>query len=184
MEPEVWIAGTSLVVSIAALFLSLRSNHRAQITTRAQLFLNLRSRFLEVLQNLPENYADPNWVATTANDRAAAFKYWHHTFDEWYITNKLDRRLMFKLWESFYCNAILEGLRHTGLRKTLISMMQQGQGLPQYFPEFESELQRIWSKSHQDNNSKCSGLECDHWIQNETNNTLNKKMQRMAKRHR
>ncbi len=162
MKPEVWIASASLVVSIAAIYLSLLSNHRAQITTRAKLFIDLRTRFLEVLQNLPENYADPNWSATTDKDKAAAMNYWHHTFDEWYITNKLDRKLMLNLWKSFYCNAILEGLKHTGLRKTLTSMLQQRQRLPQYFPEFERELIRIWLESHQDDNSKCFGFHCDY----------------------
>lgn len=178
MEPQTWIAGASLVVSVAAIYLSIRSNHRAQVTTRTQIFLTLRTRFLEVLQTLPDNYADPDWSASTAEDKAAAIRYWHHTFDEWYITNKMNRRLMFDLWRSFYSKAILDGMKHNGLRMTLVSMVQQGPGLPQYFPEFANELRRIWSQGHPEDGSKCLGFECEHRVQTGCHITPNKALNR------
>jgi hypothetical protein len=164
MEPQVWIAAASLIVSIAAIYLSIRSNHRAEVTTRAQIFLSLRTRFLEVLQALPDNYADPDWSASTPDDKAVAIRYWQHTFDEWYITNKLNRSLMFDLWQSFYSKSILDGMKHAGLKKTLLTMVQQGSSFPKHFPEFEKELHRIWSQEHPEDGTECSGLECDHGV--------------------
>jgi triacylglycerol esterase/lipase EstA (alpha/beta hydrolase family) len=173
MEQHTWIAAASLIVSITAIYLSIRSNHRAQVTTRAQIFLALRTRFLEVLQALPDNYVDADWSASTPEDKAAAIRYWHHTFDEWYITNKMNRRLMFDLWQSFYSIAILDGMKHKGLRMTLMSMVQQGPGLPQHFPEFANELHRIWSQGHPEDGSVCPGFECEHVVQTGYKNTSN-----------
>ena len=47
---------------------------------------------------------------------AAVLAYWHHTFDEWYVTNHLNHKHMKELWDEFYAPAILSGMRHEGLR--------------------------------------------------------------------
>jgi len=87
---EAWIAGASLVVAGCAFWLSARADSRGQITTRTQLFLDLRTRFLGVLKDLPPGYRNDKWEASNSAHREAAVRYWHHEFDEWYVTRRLN----------------------------------------------------------------------------------------------
>src|ERR1700745_1295631 len=111
MNSEVWIAGASFVVSVGAFLISWRADDRSKVAARAQLFLDLRTQFLKILEDLPPSYADPDWHATDPDRRAAAIRYWHHAFDEWYLTQCLNKRLMSQLWDQYYSSAMLAGLR-------------------------------------------------------------------------
>ena len=109
MKPELLIALASVVVSIMAFGLSWSADARAKVAARAQLFLTLRTRFLSVIENLPPTFRDPNWDASDKEGRSAAIRYWHHAFDEWFVTNCLDEKLMRNLWDQYYSEAVLSG---------------------------------------------------------------------------
>ena len=95
MKPEVTMAAASAAIALAAFFLSWRADRRAAALARTRMFLELRTRFLEVYQRLPS--FDKPASDYTPKQRAAVLAYWHHTFDEWYITNHLNQKHMKKL---------------------------------------------------------------------------------------
>lgn len=162
MEPEGWIAGAAFIVSACALWLAWRTEARGQIAARTQLFLDLRTRFLSVLEQLPAAYRDPDWHATEPAERAAAIRYWFHAFDEWYVIRRLYPKLMRQLWHEFYAQAILAGLRHTGLRETLLEMLAQDPQPAELWQLFRRDLESLWAADHPRNGAACRGLACEH----------------------
>ena len=90
----------ALVIAVLAYVVSKRADDRIKVVAKTQVYLALRSRFLEVLEQLPPSYADPDWEPRTAEEVASATRYWQHTFDEWYVSRKLDPALHAMLRES------------------------------------------------------------------------------------
>lgn len=158
MNADIGIAGVSLAVSALAYWRTWRADRRGEIATRTQMFLALRTRFLDLLHDLPPEYADEEWDASLPAHRAAAIRYWHHAFDEWYIAKHLNLKLMGQLWDEYYRSALLGGLRHYGLRRTF-SLASRTDAL---WNEFADELARIWRSTHPDDSRGCQGLACDH----------------------
>ena len=64
------------------------------------MFLELRTRFLDVYQRLPS--FDKLASDYTPEETAAVLAYWHHVFDDWYVANCLNQRHMKELWNEFY----------------------------------------------------------------------------------
>lgn len=165
MDYAIYIAAVSTIIALIALVFSILADARSNATTRMQLYLELKTRFLEVFGNLPPKFSDANWKPANKNDEIKVKKYWHHSFDEWYITNKLNKRYMKGLWEKYYSSAILAGLKHNGLRKVCVTMLNEKEKeFGHYTREFENELTMMWKKTHRGGSSKCEGLECtgDH----------------------
>jgi len=162
MDPEAWIAGASFVVSVCAFAISWRTELRAQTAARTQMFLDLRKRFQDVLEKLPPRYREPDWLATDPKERAVAIRYWHNAFDEWYVTRRLNDRLMRPLWDGFYSTALVAGLGHTGLRKTLVEMAGKDIPLAELWVDFRRDLDGLWSRRHPQDGSRCTGIACDH----------------------
>ena len=75
---------------------------------------------------------------------AAVLAYWHHTFDEWYVTNHLNHKHMKELWDEFYAPAILSGMRHEGLRVVLFSMIEAEDEFGEYRRSFGDAIKRLW----------------------------------------
>lgn len=164
-NPTLAIALTSAIVAIAAFILSLRTDARAKVAARTKLFLDLRDRFFEVHKGLPNTYADPDWYPSTLEERTAIIRYWHHAFNEWYVTTCLDDKHMRLLWNKFFSDAVLSGLRHNGLRRVAVEITQPEMELKgAYWKRFRYELDRIWRKHHPEDNCICSGIDCtaDH----------------------
>ena len=161
MKPEVWIAGAALIVSVCAFWLSWRADTRGQVASRTTMFLNLRTRFLDVLEKLPPQYGAPDWDASSPNDRAAAIRYWHHSFDEWYVTTQLNEKLMRQLWTEYYSEAIFHGLKHNGLRRVLVEAIKADEKLAELWKDFLHELDRLWADGHPRDGTKCNGIKCN-----------------------
>jgi hypothetical protein len=105
---------------------------------------------------------DSDWDASIPEHRAAAIRYWHHAYDEWYVTNRLDDKLLKSLWEQYYSKAVLGGLNHYGLRKTLIGMKKTNGYRAELWKDYFEELDVIWAKNHPPDGKKCAGIECVH----------------------
>ena len=162
MNLEIWIAGASLIVSVWAFGLAWSADARAKVAARAQLFLTLRTRFLDVLEDLPPNYMAPDWDASSPEHRAAAIRYWHHAFDEWYVTKRLDKKLMQQLWDQYYSEATLAGLKHNGLRKVLVVIENTDIKRAEVWRDYFKEVNSLWSRGHPRDGRRCSGIECQH----------------------
>ena len=99
-----WIA---VIFSAAALILSLIAFLRSQVAARAMVFLELRKQFLDIKANLPNWYAKEDmdkWPPYDydSDDWRPLETYWQHTFNEWFITQKLDSLVLNRLWRLFY----------------------------------------------------------------------------------
>ena len=148
-----------MIIALIAFIFSLRADARSKATIRMQLYLELKTRFLEVFRGLPAQYADSNWEPADENEELAVKQYWYHAFDEWYITTKLNEKYMKGLWNEYYSSAILGGLKHNGLRKVCGTMFREDEfGI--YSSEFLNELTKMWKKTHPGGSSECKGLEC------------------------
>jgi hypothetical protein len=135
-------AAAAAAVALAAFFLSWRAERRAAALARTQMFLELRTKFLGVYQQLPS--FDKPASDYTPEERAAVLAYWHHTFDEWYVTNHLNYRHMKKLWHEFYAPAILSGMRHEVLRMVLFSMIDAEDEFGEYRRSFGDAMKKLW----------------------------------------
>lgn len=73
MNVDTIIAAISVGVAALAFYVTYRSESRSATTTRTEMYLVLRTRFLEILRQLP----DPDKDATdyTANEKAAVVAY-------------------------------------------------------------------------------------------------------------
>jgi hypothetical protein len=133
MDASDWIALASLVVAVSTAIVAFRVDLRNKAVIKTELFIQLRSSFRDVLLSLPPEYRDPNWRPSTALEHAAAVRYWHHAYDEWYVSCRLNAALMGRLWDGFYRPAILSGLEHPGLRHAFRRMLEE-----------QPELARLW----------------------------------------
>jgi hypothetical protein len=142
VNAETAAAIAATVVALAAFLLSWRSDRRAQLLARTQMFLELRTTFLDVYQRLPS--FDKPASDYTSEEKAAVLAYWHHAFDEWYVTNHLDPKHMKDLWNEFYAPAILAGMRHEGLREVLFDMIDSEDELGEYRRSFGNAMKKLW----------------------------------------
>lgn len=142
MDAQQIIALSSAAIALAAFFLAWRADARAKELALVQMFLALRSRFLEIYLKLPPPAKEA--AAYTADDKAAVLAYWHHTFDEWYITTKLSHRFLKRLWEGFYAPAVLSGMRHDGFRQVLFEIIEDSEDASEYQAGFGRAMKRLW----------------------------------------
>ncbi|MBP1642860.1 MAG: hypothetical protein H6Q03_1529 [Acidobacteria bacterium] len=153
----------ALPVSAFAAYLSKRADARSKVAARTQVYLTLRTRFFEVHSQLPPSYADPAWRPGSEDEKAAATRYWHHAFDEWYITTQLDPDLLRDLWRKYYSGALSNGLRHNGLRAQFLEMSFHRGEHDELWVDYAREVARVWAESHPRGTGACPGLACDHW---------------------
>jgi hypothetical protein len=139
---EIASAVASAAVALAAFFLSWRSDARARVLARTQMFLELRTRFLEVFQRLPP--FDKPSSSYTPEEKLVVLSYWHHAFDEWYVTNRLSHKDMKELWDEFYAPAVLAGMEHQGFRDVLFNMIDEQEGFGEYRRSFGKAMKKLW----------------------------------------
>ncbi len=162
LEPDVWIAAASVTVAMLAFILTCGADARSHIVARTQMYVALKTRFLQVHEDLSPNYADPNWEATDPKEIVAVQRYWYHALDEWYVSVRLNNRLMRPLWDDYYSAAILGALRHNGLRHVLIGMTREAPNLPEFWQDFRRQVDELWKGQHPSDGATCRGIECDH----------------------
>ena len=137
----------ALIGIIIATFMSYLAWKSAKDVAAAQLFLDLRKSYEEVLGDLPAEVHMPDWDPRDTKDADAAAErrkgeslqkvqaYWTIAFTEWFATQELrsakgkiplltKRKGSFSfLWEGFYRGAIAGGLRNEPLRRVLCEML-------------------------------------------------------------
>lgn len=102
----------SSLTALIAVVIAVISERRATAVAEAQVFLTLRSRFLDIYERM----GDVDEVTTKENEKAARFAYWHHSHDEWFIAERLAPRLFKPLWSRFFERAFASGQKHLGLQ--------------------------------------------------------------------
>lgn len=152
----------ALPIAVFAAYTSKRADARSKVAARTQVFLALRTRFLDVHARLPGTYADPDWQPRDQDEQSAATRYWHHAFDEWYITNRLDAELLSDMWREFFEEGVLSGLLHNGLRLHLCNLTARRAEHAGLWTDFASEIERAWMAMHPHGQGACRGLQCEH----------------------
>jgi hypothetical protein len=143
MEVRLLTAIATIVSSLAALlavgiaFIAERrarvSEERSTAVAQAQVYLALRSRFLEIFERLGDLKRPPE----NKSEEAARYAYWHHSFDEWFIAEKLAPELFKQLWGGFFERAATSGRAHEGLEAALGDLASESQaGFAAYAEEF------------------------------------------------
>jgi hypothetical protein len=130
------------------------------------VFLELRKQFLDIKANLPNWYAKEDmdkWPPYDydSDDWRPLETYWQHTFNEWFITQKLDSLVLNRLWRLFYRDAIKAALEFRPLRfmATRLTHSQSEFGI--YCRVFREELDELWRKSRPgERRNICDGFEC------------------------
>lgn len=122
MNLELIISALSFVIAALAFLYSKRADDRAKIMARGNLFLELRSRFNAIYEGLPQGYREPGWRADGHAEKQAVRRYWHHCFDEWYLTNRINQKYMDVLWKEYFSDGVTAGARHDGLWEILVKM--------------------------------------------------------------
>jgi hypothetical protein len=129
----------SATTAATAIFFTYRSERRSREVTKAQVYLTLRQNFIDIYRELGdlEGGADPE-----AQLRLARQAYWHHAFNEWYVSRLAPRELG-DLWPSFFRAANASGFRHPALRETFDRMSANPDvGFGSYAKDFIEEVRQ------------------------------------------
>lgn len=129
----------SATTAATAIVFTYRSERRSREVTKAQVYLTLRQTFIDIYRELGdlEGGADPE-----AQLRLARQAYWHHAFNEWYVSRLAPRELG-DLWPSFFRAANASGFRHPALRDTFDRMAADPDvGFGSYAKDFITEVRQ------------------------------------------
>ena len=143
MEPG-WAAavsavagGFSAITAITAVFIALRSERRSHLIIKAQIFLTLRQEFLEIYRELGDLEGPGSADAALDLARQA---YWHHAYNEWYLSKMAPNELG-GLWENFFRRAVESGYAHPPLKEALEKMLaNKSAGFGAYAQDFAADL--------------------------------------------
>ena len=142
------------LIALAAFVLSWRALSTTANVARAQLYLELRKRFVEINDQLPreieKDYHTPQWHPTLKEDPtdfSKLEKYWYHAFDEWFTIKMLHPRGFHKLWTLFFERAVFEGLKNVPIRYVLYRMVEDNRtSFSGRRKEFVQDLTAVYKK--------------------------------------
>jgi hypothetical protein len=128
----------SAITAAVAIWLGVQNNRRAWAAAKAQMYLSLRSAFLDILAELGD-VSDPDYVPDQ-REKTARIAYWHHAYDEWRVSRDAPQEFG-DLWRNHFKQATLAGYAHPGLRDTFEYLSGRSeQGFGAYAQDFISEF--------------------------------------------
>jgi hypothetical protein len=136
----------STLVATVAVVIAIRTDRRSREVLKVQTYLSLRSRFLDLYTELGRlQDQGPDDVGL----RLARAAYWHHSWDEWYISKRLSPHEFGDLYDKFFSIAVLSGLNHPALRASLDDLTQNPTaGFGAYAKDFLDDLHRLDAAQH------------------------------------
>lgn len=144
-----WFELMTVVVAGVALGVSYMAYRYSKIAAITNLFIALRSRYLEIHGQLPLAVRLKGWVPVEDTDEWRAIeRYWYVSFDEWFSTRKLGDAAGQRLWDEFYCHALQSSLKNFSMRKVLLNMLHGSVSFGSFLEEFRSELTTLWKNSY------------------------------------
>ena len=127
----------SAATAAIAIWLAVQSNRRAWEFARAQMYLSLRTGFLDILRELGDLSAT---TVSTDSERMARIAYWHHAYDEWRLS-RLAPKQFGHLWSEHFRKAVISGYAHPALRSTFDELRSDtAAGFGAYAQDFIDEL--------------------------------------------
>lgn len=157
--------GITIIFSTLALSLSMLSFIRSQVAARAQTFKELRSEFARIKEKLPSWYAGEDFSENNPYDFDSSEwrpieVYWQHSFDEWFITQKVDKQALGRLWSLYYEDTIGKALEIKALRLSISQITHLKSEFGPYNDEYREVLNSIWRKNSPERRNICDGFEC------------------------
>lgn len=141
----------TVVIAGLALGVSFVAYRYSKIAATTNLFIVLRSRYLEIHGQLPLAVRQKNWVPVKNTDEWRAIeRYWYVSFDEWFSTRKLGDAAGQKLWNEFYCHALQSSLKNSAMRIVLLEMLHGSVSFGNFREQFMAELTVLWRQSYPD----------------------------------
>lgn len=146
---DVFYDGLTILISSAAFGLSLLAFLYAKSVASTELFISLRSRYLQIHKSLPSEVREADWVPNKDSDEWKAIEqYWYVSFDEWFSTTKIGGRINAKLWKNFYSHALRHSLKIKGMKVVLLSMVNGSVSFGSFRDEFVKELTILWKECY------------------------------------
>src|SRR5262245_16293087 len=101
---QAFVALISALIAFATALIACWQVYESRKAAEAQIYLELRRRFAEIAPKLDEY--DENMPLQENTRQWKDFRsYWYISFDEWYVTRKLD--VFPDLWETYYAEALV-----------------------------------------------------------------------------
>ena len=157
----------TIFFSTIALSISTVAYFRSQVTARAQTYKELRNEFSEIKEKLPDWYRDNDISKYLPYDSDSSVwrpieVYWQHSFDEWFITQKVDKQVLGRLWSLYYQDTIRKALEIKSLRLSISQITHLKSEFGPYNDEFREVLNTIWRKNSPERKNICDGFECSY----------------------
>ena len=157
---ELTIAALAVIVAVAAFFLTWRSERRSRVVAKTQVYMDLKSRFLTIQETLPAGYENDDWNPDVPAERTSVVRYWHHCFDEWFISHYLARDMVGDLWKEYYADSLGVALGRAKMRAVVLRMTDERAGNG-HWKGFRNDLDDIWRRSHAPRPKECPGIKCE-----------------------
>lgn len=143
-----WVDAATVITAIAstltavvALIVAISSDRRSREALKVQTYLQLRAGFLEIYRQLGELDAAESEGIDVKLTREA---YWHHAWDEFYVTKRLAPLEFLSLWDDFFRLAIKSGLGHTALMRALDDLADKKEvGFGAYAQDLVAEVKAM-----------------------------------------
>jgi hypothetical protein len=105
--PALQLSALTAGVLAASLLVAFRLAILNRFNAQVDAFVKLRTAFTAVRAELPPDFSTLTALPADPNERRALERYWHQSFDEWFVTQRLHRLTLGKLWRRYYQEAIL-----------------------------------------------------------------------------
>lgn len=127
----------SMVTAVIALRVAIGTSRRSREALKVQTYLQLRSEFIDIYRELGQLDA----TKPASDTEQARQAYWHHVWDEWYITKKLAPAEFSPLWNEFFAKAVDSGYRQGPLKATFEELAsKEDSGFGAYAKELIAEV--------------------------------------------
>jgi hypothetical protein len=129
----------AVIIAILAEWRSREAEKRGAELLTAEIYVTLRTGFIDIFEKLGDL---GQGSASTLQERLAREAYWHHAYDEWFISRRLAPHALPELWDVFR-DKVRSGGAHPALAQSLSELMKDPEaGFGAYAGDFIEELER------------------------------------------
>ena len=132
-EVQLWqlaIQACTALVIAATVWQAARAAFLNRFNVQATAFLQLRDAFARLRPQLPLGFGSGfEEFPDTYDELYAMERYWHQSFDEWFLTQRVHPFTLGRLWKVYYRDAILKS-RESPLMVAALSRAKHGSSSP------------------------------------------------------
>ncbi len=146
------IAAIAMIISLAgalsSFWFSYQSMRNAASVNKVNVILSLREEFNKISEKIDYRYKSEKWNKAEIlppEQNKAIHDYWFFTFNEWYITNKLNDSQLKELWDDYYSTVIFETMKKPAYRDVLCEIIGNSFSRNKLQAEYGNVLDNIYS---------------------------------------